>query len=392
MDFGMLPPEINSARMYTGAGPGPLLAAAAAWDAVAAELISVATSYASVVSGVTGGSWSGPASASMAAASAPYVTWMRTTATQAEQTATQARAAASAYESAFAMTVPPPVIAANRSLLMSLIATNILGQNIPAIAATEAHYGEMWAQDAATMYGYAGASAAASTLTPFTPPQPTTNPAGLAGQAAAVAQATGTSAATNTQATLSQAMSAVPGTLQGLASPLSTSSAPSLDVLKNLNTVMSPVSTAASFSQQGLSMANTAKSLMSTTSAVTQEVKAAGPALAGGFGSGALWSAGSANLSVGEGGAAVSAGLGRATSIGALSAPQAWAAGASPINPVTALPTTGLGSTLGVDARGPAGVPPPMAPITNMAANGTIGATPRYGFRPTVIGHSPAAG
>ncbi|GFG97702.1 hypothetical protein MTIM_35810 [Mycobacterium timonense] len=87
-----------------------------------------------------------------------------------------------AYEAAFAMTVPPPVIAANRSLLLSLIATNVLGQNAPAIAATEAQYAGMWAQDVAAMYGYAAASASASLLTPFTTPQPTTNPAGLAGQ------------------------------------------------------------------------------------------------------------------------------------------------------------------------------------------------------------------
>jgi PPE-repeat protein len=63
-----------------------------------------------------------------------------------------------AYEAAFAMTVPPPVIAANRALLMALIATNFFGQKTPAIMATEAQYTEMWAQDAAAMFGYAGAS------------------------------------------------------------------------------------------------------------------------------------------------------------------------------------------------------------------------------------------
>ncbi|MGH3579042.1 MAG: PPE family protein, partial [Mycobacterium sp.] len=140
MDFGAFPPEFNSARMYAGPGAGPMLAAAAAWDGLAAELHSTAVSYQSVVSGLTGGPWLGPASASMGAAAAPYVTWMTATATQAEQTAMQARAAASAYEAAFAMTVPPPVIAANRAQLMTLVATNFLGQNTAAIAATEALY------------------------------------------------------------------------------------------------------------------------------------------------------------------------------------------------------------------------------------------------------------
>ncbi|HEY9302790.1 MAG TPA: PPE family protein, partial [Mycobacterium sp.] len=165
MEFGALPPEINSGRMYAGAGPGPLLTAAAAWDGLADELSSTASSYQATVDGLAS-SWQGPSSASMSAAAAPYVAWMTATATQAEETANQARAAVAAYEAAFAATVPPPVIAANRTLLMTLIATNILGQNTPAIAATEAHYMQMWAQDAAAMYGYAGSSAAASQLTP----------------------------------------------------------------------------------------------------------------------------------------------------------------------------------------------------------------------------------
>ncbi len=188
MDFATLPPEINSARMYAGPGPGPMLAAASAWDALAAELQSTATSYRAAISELTGGPWLGASSAEMTAATTPYLDWMTTTATQAEYTATQAKNAAAAYETAFAMTVPPVVIAANRSLLMTLIATNVLGQNTAAIAATEVHYAEMWAQDATAMYGYAGSAATASTLTPFAPPPPTTNPAGGMQQAAATAQ------------------------------------------------------------------------------------------------------------------------------------------------------------------------------------------------------------
>src|SRR6201993_5075811 len=160
----------------------------------------------------------------MAAAVAPYTAWMSATATQAEQTAMQARAAVSAYETAFAATVPPPIIAANRALLMSLIATNFLGQNTPAIAATEAHYAEMWAQDAAAMFGYAGSSATASQVTPFTQPPQTTNPAVAGSQAAAVAQAVGSAAGGHAQTLMStapQLISAVPRSLQSLASPVS---------------------------------------------------------------------------------------------------------------------------------------------------------------------------
>jgi PPE-repeat protein len=222
MDYGALPPEINSARMYAGPGAGSMLVAAAAWDGLAADLNSTAASYGSVISGLTDESWQGAASTSMAAAATPYVTWMTATAAQVEQVANQARAAAAAYEAAFGMTVPPTVVAANRAQLMTLIATNFLGQNTAAIMATEAQYGEMWAQDAAAMYGYAGSSAAASTLTPFTEPKSTTNPAGLTGQSTAVAQAAGATAGSHAQTVASTSLSAVPQTLQGLAQPTQT--------------------------------------------------------------------------------------------------------------------------------------------------------------------------
>ena len=187
LDFAALPPEINSGLMYTGPGSGPMLAAAVAWDDLAAELYLTASSYGLVISDLTSG-WLGPSSVAMAAAAAPYVLWIVTTAGQAEEAGAQAKTAVAAYEAAFVMTVPPPVIAANRALLMALIATNFFGQNTPAIMATEAEYVEMWAQDAAAMYGYQAAAQAASVLSPFTVPAPTSGPAGLAGQAAAVAK------------------------------------------------------------------------------------------------------------------------------------------------------------------------------------------------------------
>jgi PPE-repeat protein len=203
LDFGLLPPEINSGRMYLGPGPGPLLAAAEAWDALASELGFASAGYDSTVTELTSGPWVGPTSLTMQAAATPYVSWLSATAAQAEETANQARAAAAAYEAAFAMTVPPTVVAANRALLMVLIATNFFGQNTPAIMATEALYVEMWAQDAAAMYGYGAASAAASVVTPFATPPQTTNQDGSDGQAAAAAQASGTAAGNAAQTTAS---------------------------------------------------------------------------------------------------------------------------------------------------------------------------------------------
>ena len=196
VDFATLPPETNSARLYVGPGSAPMLAAASAWNGLAAELCLAAVSYGTVLTTLTSDDWHGPASASMAAAAAPALAWLSTTASQAEQTAAQAEAAAAAYEAAVAATVPPSVITANRAQLAGLLASNILGQNTPAIAATEAQYAEMWAQDAVAMYGYAGSSAAATQLIPFAEPTKTTNQAGLAAQSSAVSQAASAPATT----------------------------------------------------------------------------------------------------------------------------------------------------------------------------------------------------
>ncbi|KZS81624.1 hypothetical protein B4U45_12005 [Mycobacterium persicum] len=165
MNYSMQPPEINSAKIYTGAGSGPLLTAAAAWDGMASELSSAATAFESVTSGLTGMAWQGPASAAMAAAAAPYAGWLSTSAARAGHAAARAQAAAAIYEAARAATVHPLSVAANRTELVSLVRSNLLGLLAPAIAATEGDYEQMWAQDVTAMAGYhAGASEVAAQL------------------------------------------------------------------------------------------------------------------------------------------------------------------------------------------------------------------------------------
>jgi len=193
MSFMVFPPEVNSALMYSGAGSGPLMAAAAAWNELAADLESTASSYQSVIAQLTGGPWLGPSSARMASAAAPFIAWLQGSSIQAALTSGQASLAAAAYESAFAATVPPSVIAANRALLAALVATNFLGQNTPAIAATEALYMEMWFQDGLTMDTYAVTSQQAAVL-PQQTPAPTTSDGGASADAAAASQSTANSA------------------------------------------------------------------------------------------------------------------------------------------------------------------------------------------------------
>ncbi|OOK68442.1 PPE family protein [Mycobacterium kansasii] len=129
MDFAGLPPEHNSARMFAGAGSAPMLATAAAWQGLAAELGSSAFAFASQTSALAGSAWQGPASAAMADAAATYVGWLNAAAVQAEQAASQARLAAAAFEAARAATVHPAIISVNRARLLRLVAWNVLGQS-----------------------------------------------------------------------------------------------------------------------------------------------------------------------------------------------------------------------------------------------------------------------
>ncbi|UQX12702.1 PPE family protein [Candidatus Mycobacterium methanotrophicum] len=353
-DFAAQPPEVISGKIYSGPGAEALQAAATAWDGLAGELQSAASSYQSVISGLTSGSWEGPSSASMAAAAAPYVTWISTTAAQAEQTAGQARAAASAYEAALAATVPPAEIAANRSQLASLSQTNIFGQNTSAIAATEAEYGQMWAQDAATMFGYAASSAAATQLTKFCEPPRTTNGSGETTQSAAVAAASTTSTSSDAE-TIAQQLQAGFSTFStdiigldthsfaGVTNTLPTGS--DLSTLwSDLYSLMSGVGGQATWTNVVNSTASLGISQWKNFS-VYQPWSHGIPlgALNGGLAS-------PGHVAPGLGARAASAVLGSAQTVGTLSAPPSWA-GATPAIKLasTALPGTSFAAAPATD-------------------------------------------
>jgi PPE-repeat protein len=391
VDFGALPPEVNSARMYAGAGSGPLVVAASAWDGLALALSSAAKAYQVAVVELTGGQWLGAASVSMAAAAFPYVAWMNTTAAQAELTANQARSAVAAYEAAFAATVPPPVIAANRSLLTALVATNIFGQNTAAIAATEADYGEMWAQDAAAMYGYARASAASTTLTPFSAPSQNTDPAGISAQAVAVGEAASTGAA-SAQSTVSQmvsSLSVVPNALGSLASGSASFNPVTwlLDLLTSpLGTALNTFSTALSIPLNDLGSGGSflaVDAIYMVAPLITAAFPGLAPAageLVPGVAPAVAAPAAAALASVG--GADISAGLGRAASLGALSVPQAWGSAAPEIRlAARGLPLAALDALPRAEAAGAPGWfggMPPIGSVVNAPRIGESASTSRF--------------
>jgi PPE-repeat protein len=380
LDFGLLPPEINSARMYSGPGSGPLMAAAGAWNALSQELSVAATGYSSVVTDMTASPWRGPSSAAMAAAAAPYVAWLHSAAAHAEQAAAQATHAAAAYELAFAMTVPPPVIAANRSLYAALVATNFFGQNTPAVAAAEAHYGQMWLQDAAAMYGYAESSSAATTLTPFSAPPSTTDSAGLGIQSGALAHGA-SSTATTSPTTLSELIAQMPAALQQLAAPGASAqplvSAQALVTIgltptRFVNMALGPSSAGAS--GRGISITNQRLASQAERDIEKPLNPAAGLA------------------SARPAGSTMAAGLDRASPVGSLSVPPGWVTTAPAIRPVAlSLPDPGPGDTAASAAD------PPAVPGSSFS-QGVLGTlsrdvapTRQPKTRPIIV-RSPAAG
>ncbi|MCV7442814.1 PPE family protein [Mycobacterium paraense] len=399
-DLGMLPPEVTSAMIYAGPGSGSMMAAAAAWNGIAAELNSAALGYDQIITQLAGEEWLGPASASMASAAEPYVQWMTTTAGQAEEAAAQAQNAAAAYETVLASVVPPPLIALNRTELSQAMATNILGQNNGIISQLEAQYQEFWAQNAAAMYNYAGQSAAAAKVTPYQNAPTVANPA-----AAAVTQSAAPAA--SIQQTLQSYLSQIQSSLGALATPGQTTAlvnqfgtnnpltelwfliSGQTTLPTNLGTFLGGYSNYASFfyNTEGLpyfsvGMGNFGVQMAKTFGAIGGAAAPAAAAVPKGLpGLGGLLG----------GGAGAAAHLGSATSIGKLSVPVSWtgataptaaAAHAIPVSSVSAAPEAagGPGNLLG------------GMPLAGAGAGGGSGAGPRYGFRPTVMARPPLGG
>lgn len=392
MDYAVLPPEINSARMYTGAGAAPMTAAAAAWNALGAEMATTAASYESVIATLTGEEWRGPAATAMATAARPYLAWLNSTAAAAEHAAAQASASAAAYEAAFAMTVPPAVVAANRAQFAALVATNFLGFNTAAIAALEAQYAEMWAQDAMAMYGYAASSSVAGVLQPLSSPAPSTNPAGVAGQAAAVTQAT----AGGAQNSLSQLVSGLPSAMQTLAAPATASQAAQGGVTDFLSNFINSTQNIGMWNGlQTYSAAFTNAGVWHAFAGIASAIAIAhGPAAEAGM-TPLLVDSVATPVGASAGGAPVLAGVGTAAPVGGLSVPQSWPA-AVPTT-ATSMPenTATLVSHGWTEAEEGGAVNTVGAGVPGVASAGRGGSglsNPRYGFKPTVMVRPVAAG
>ncbi|OBH64915.1 hypothetical protein A5685_19440 [Mycobacterium colombiense] len=363
MEFGFLPPEVNSGRMYAGPGSGSLLAAAGSWDSLSAELNVTAAVYESVLSGLTSLFWHGPAAQAMAAGAAPYVAWLYSTAERAQQTAMQARAAAAAYELAHAMTVPPPVVAANRTQLATLVATNFFGQNTAAIAATDAQYAEYWAQDAVAMYGYSASSAAATQFSPFAAPRQTTDQDGVTTQQDAGVQASANALSSNSN---SGSPGGIPVSRQNQFFRI-------FDTIQGTATAFRSIFTSEGI-PAGIIQADKNLGILPNLGAVPAALPKA-HALTG------------ATSGIGN----VNAVLARAERIGPMSVPAGWASATG--NQAAALPAGGWSDLTASDAvarggSGTSGIPG----IPGGTVRRATLVVPRYGRRITVMTRPPAAG
>jgi PPE-repeat protein len=378
IDFAALPPEITSSLMYSGAGAGPLMAAAAAYANLAAEVSATANQWESIISLLTTEQWTGGGSAAAATAAQPIVSYLTETATTLEQASAQATASAAAYEAAFAATVPPPVIATNRATEAALVATNVLGQNTPAIAALDAQYAAMWVQDATMMATYQASSMAASALTPVTPLTTTTDPGA---QSLATANALAAPAAQPLAAVVSAALPFQSANLlQSIDGFLGTPAV--------LNGINGAVNTAAWFVTNGIttgvSLGHTLAGAAVPAAAVSDVVPEAGSA---GVVEGTMVRAVAPVGGMGLGAGAMGS-LGQATTVGKLSVPATWSA-AAPVQAELAAataPLEGSGWTVATEETGTAmGAPGMPGMLAGAKGAGAYGSGPRYGFKPIVM-------
>ena len=376
LNFSWLPPEINSARIFAGAGSGSLFTAASAWDGLASDMSASASSFNSVLSGLANGAWTVPASLSMAAAAVPYVTWLSGAAAQAAEAAGQARAAATAFESALAGTVPLPLVTANRAAYQSLASTNYLGLNTPAIFAAEFDYVEMWAQDVGAMLGYhAGATSVASLLPSFS--LPTLSLAGLEGVV---------STAVSPLVGVGSVVGSLGSEVAGLAStvPLSSLTSVAQIAMYPASMAMSPIMMAVQAATQSTNAAGMAAS--AAGAGLVDAPKLVDPAAGAMKGLGGM----------GGMGAGMSAGLGQARLVGAMSVPQTWQGSMPSRMGSSAMAGMGAGMPNAAAMAG-AGAPAggggmPMMPMPMGGGAGAGGGMPmgRGGASPHVMQNRPS--
>lgn len=361
-----IPPEINAFRLtMLGAGPTAHVPVVAAYTDAAAVHMEQSVQQA-VTTMATAPSFVGSGGAGMVSSATPMSAWIGSAGAHAGAAAATVQGAMAGYSAAVTSTIPHPVVIENRLRQAVLVATNLLGQNTPAIAETETEYGEFWTQNASAMMGYLATTTAAvdALSVPLPPLTDMTSPIGAASGLAGLVsegigsgiQALGSGVSAGGQG-ISSAVGAAVGAASSASAGVESAGSTGVQALGN-----------ASGTGQGTGGIGTGSSLVGATSAGSMAPNGSGSSSSGG----APASPGSSSAP-GQGqppaGASGQGLLNQVTEM----APEAMNAAASPLSSVAGLPAQGAGQIAGL-----------ISPLSALASgmNGGMGGGPPGGGGP----------
>jgi PPE-repeat protein len=221
--FSAFPPEVNAGQLMAGDQGASIAAAVAAYEALSAALIEEGARMGTTAGTTAATGWEGVGGAAMVSTAMPYVAALEALAGWVQQSAASAAAIEQAYAVTKAAMIQVPICTTNRTSQAGLVATNVIGQNSPAIIGLDTeYYGHFWTNNASLMGSYeAFVTPILAALGVPPPPAPlTANPAGPAGQAAAIGEAAANGAANAAMSQSLQGVQQASGAVQpGTAAP-----------------------------------------------------------------------------------------------------------------------------------------------------------------------------